>query len=261
MARNPSGSARRPSHRRALKPPSSSRSSWWNGDLACDRTPGDVAAEARMTDLLVRGGTIVTAAGSRQADLAADGGRITAIEPSLEGLTATADRVVDATGMLILPGIVDVHTHTRVATDAEPDRFFQDRSRRPTAARPTFLSFNNPGTGSSPAAERSLRTGLAEWRTATEGDSAIDTGSPWRSPAMPTTRSPSCPPRSMPGIADVEGVHGVRLPAPATGVVRRDAGHERARRDAPGPLRGPGPARCRASPGHSNAARRRRGSS
>ena len=28
--------------------------------------------------------------------------------------------------MLVLPGVVDVHTHTRVASDAEPDRFFQD---------------------------------------------------------------------------------------------------------------------------------------
>ena len=40
----------------------------------------------------------------------------------------------------------------------------------------SFLSFNNPGTGSSPAAERSLLTGLSEWRAATESDSAIDYG-------------------------------------------------------------------------------------
>jgi dihydropyrimidinase len=40
----------------------------------------------------------------------------------------------------------------------------------------TFLSFNNPGTGSSPAAERSLLTGIREWRAATDGDSAIDVG-------------------------------------------------------------------------------------
>ena len=75
-----------------------------------------------MTDLLVRGGTIVTAGGSRRADLAADGGRITAIEPSLDGLAASAERVIDATGMLLLPGVVDAHTHTRVASDREPDR-------------------------------------------------------------------------------------------------------------------------------------------
>jgi dihydropyrimidinase len=118
----------------------------------------------------------VTAAGSRLADLAADGGVITAIESSLEGLADGADRIVDATGMLVLPGVVDVHTHTRVATDTEPDRFFQDSVAAAHGGTTSFLSFNNPGTGSSAAAERSLRTGLTEWRAATDGDSAIDYG-------------------------------------------------------------------------------------
>jgi dihydropyrimidinase len=118
----------------------------------------------------------VTAGGSRRADLSADGGRITAIEPSLAGPAAEADRVIDATGMLVLPGVVDVHTHTRVASDQEPDRFFQDSVAAAYGGTTSFLSFNNPGTGSSPAAERSLLTGLAEWRAATEADSAIDYG-------------------------------------------------------------------------------------
>ena len=78
--------------------------------------------------------------------------------------------------MLVLPGAVDVHTHTRVATDDEPDRFFQDSVAAAFGGTTTFLSFNNPGTGSSPEAERSLITGLAEWRAATDGDAAIDHG-------------------------------------------------------------------------------------
>jgi dihydropyrimidinase len=84
--------------------------------------------------------------------------------------------VIDASGLLVLPGAVDVHTHTRVATDAEPDRFFQDSVAAAFGGTTTFLAFNNPGTGSSPAAERSLLAGLREWRTATERDSAIDYG-------------------------------------------------------------------------------------
>ena len=84
--------------------------------------------------------------------------------------------MVDATGMLVLPGVVDAHTHTRVASDAEPDRFFQDSVAAAYGGTTSFLSFNNPGTGSSPAAERSLRTGLTEWLAATDGDSAIDYG-------------------------------------------------------------------------------------
>ena len=129
-----------------------------------------------MTDLVIRGGTIVTAQGSRRADLAADGGLITAIERSLDGPAANADRVIDATGMLVLPGVVDVHTHTRVASDVEPDRFFQDSVAAAYGGTTSFLSFNNPGTGSSPEAEHSLLTGLAEWRAATDSDSAIDYG-------------------------------------------------------------------------------------
>ncbi len=129
-----------------------------------------------MTDLVVRGGTVVTAAGSRVADVGVDGGVITAIQPDLSGPAAAADRVIEATGMLILPGAVDVHTHTRVATDARPDRFFQDSVAAAHGGTTTFLAFNNPGTGSSPAAERSLLTGLAEWLAATQADSAIDIG-------------------------------------------------------------------------------------
>ena len=129
-----------------------------------------------LTQLLVHGGTIVTAQGSRRADLAADGGRITAIAPSLDGLAAGADRMIDATGLLVLPGAVDVHTHTRIATDTEPDRFFQDSVAAAYGGTTSFLSFNNPGTGSSPEAERSLLTGLSEWGASTDGDSAIDYG-------------------------------------------------------------------------------------
>src|SRR4029077_16279362 len=98
-------------------------------------------------------------------------------EPDLGAVADTgAAEVLDATGLLVLPGAVDVHTHTRVASDAEPDRFFQDSVAAAFGGTTTFLAFNNPGTGSSPAAERSLLAGLREWRAATDGDSAIDYG-------------------------------------------------------------------------------------
>src|SRR4051794_32977098 len=129
-----------------------------------------------MTDLLVRGGTVVTTSGSRHADVAVTGSRIAAVEPDLSALAATAREVVDASGLLVLPGVVDVHTHTRVASDAEPDRFFQDSVAAAFGGTTTFLSFNNPGTGSSPQAARSLAVGLREWRAATASDSAVDVG-------------------------------------------------------------------------------------
>jgi dihydropyrimidinase len=127
-------------------------------------------------DLLVRGGTVVTATGSRRADVLVDGGRIAAILSPEEGERAAASstEVVAADGLLVLPGVVDVHTHTRVASDAEPDRFFQETVAAAFGGTTTLLAFNNPGTGSSAAAERSLVAGLREWRDAVAGDAAID---------------------------------------------------------------------------------------
>lgn len=129
-----------------------------------------------MSDLLVRGGTVVTAGGSRRADLIVTGGRIEALLDPEAGTRAVqgAREVVTADGLLVLPGLIDVHTHTRVASDAEPDRFFQDTIAAAFGGTTTLLAFNNPGTGSSPAAQRSLPTGLREWRAATSSDAAVD---------------------------------------------------------------------------------------
>jgi dihydropyrimidinase len=129
-----------------------------------------------VTDLLLRGGTVVTAGGSRRADVAIRGGSIEAVETDLGGLAAGAEEVIDATGLLVMPGAVDVHTHTRVASDAEPDRFFQDSVAAAFGGTTSFLAFNNPGTGGSEGASRSLLAGLREWRERTEGDPAIDYG-------------------------------------------------------------------------------------
>ena len=101
-------------------------------------------------------------------------GAIEAIEPGQSARATSAREVVDATGLLILPGIVDAHTHARVASDVHPDRFFQDSVAAAFGGTTTFLAFNNPGTGSSPAAERSLLAGLREWRSATNHDSVVD---------------------------------------------------------------------------------------
>jgi dihydropyrimidinase len=130
---------------------------------------------ARAADFLVRGGTVVTASGSQRADVLVRGETIETVADDLPGIASADDvEVIDATGLLVLPGAIDVHTHTRVASDAEPDRFFQDSVAAAFGGTTTFLAFNNPGTGSSPEAERSLLVGLREFRAATTADSAID---------------------------------------------------------------------------------------
>ncbi|HET7676896.1 MAG TPA: dihydropyrimidinase [Candidatus Limnocylindrales bacterium] len=130
-----------------------------------------------MTDLLVRGGTVVTAAGTRRADVAVTAGRIEAVGEGLSDGEARSPReVIDADGLLVLPGCVDVHTHTRVASDAEPDRFFRDSVAAAFGGTTTFLAFNNPGTGVSEAGARSLLVGRDEFRARTADDSAVDFG-------------------------------------------------------------------------------------
>jgi dihydropyrimidinase len=123
-------------------------------------------------DLIIRGGVVVTASGRRETDVAVEGGRIVAVG---DGLSVPPDaREVDASGLLVLPGVVDVHTHTRVASDELPDRFFQDSVAAAYGGTTTFLAFNNPGTGSEQTG--SLPTDVAAWRRQTESDSAIDYG-------------------------------------------------------------------------------------
>ncbi|MBQ5484399.1 MAG: dihydropyrimidinase, partial [Lachnospiraceae bacterium] len=62
-------------------------------------------------DLIIRGGTVVTSTGSFQADVAVDQEKIVAIGTDLK---AEADRIVDATGKLVLPGAIDAHTHMQM---------------------------------------------------------------------------------------------------------------------------------------------------
>ena len=59
-------------------------------------------------ELLIKGGTVVTATESFPADVAVDGGKIVAIG---RDLAVNAEKVVDATGKLVLPGALDAHTH------------------------------------------------------------------------------------------------------------------------------------------------------
>lgn len=124
-----------------------------------------------MADLLITGGSVVTADGPLTADVAIGDGRITAVGPDLP---ADAVDRIDARGLLVLPGAVDVHTHVRLPSTDAPDRFFRDSLAAGLGGTTTFLSFNNPGTGISQDGQRSLLRGMAEFRERTAGESAID---------------------------------------------------------------------------------------
>src|SRR5687767_6505931 len=63
-----------------------------------------------MHDLVIRGGRVVdgTGAPARTADVAIDDGRVSEVG-DLGGASAT--QTIDADGLLVTPGFVDVHTH------------------------------------------------------------------------------------------------------------------------------------------------------
>src|ERR1700680_3220037 len=60
-------------------------------------------------DTIIRNGTVVTASDTYTADIGINGDKISAIAAQLP--IENAGRVIDATGLLVIPGGIDVHTH------------------------------------------------------------------------------------------------------------------------------------------------------
>ena len=70
-------------------------------------------------DLIIRGGEVVDGTGAprRRVDVAIEGDRIVAVGDDL----GTAERTIDADGMLVTPGWVDIHTHYDGQVTWDPD--------------------------------------------------------------------------------------------------------------------------------------------
>ncbi len=65
----------------------------------------------RTQDILIRGGDVLTAKGVfEKGDVLMKGGRIAAVGANLD---AGGARVLDASGLLVAPGLVDIHCHLR----------------------------------------------------------------------------------------------------------------------------------------------------
>src|SRR3974390_794513 len=61
-----------------------------------------------MSTTLIRNGTVVTARDTTHADVLIEEGRIREVRPGIPAGQAT---VIDAAGMYVMPGGIDVHTH------------------------------------------------------------------------------------------------------------------------------------------------------
>jgi N-acyl-D-amino-acid deacylase len=107
-----------------------------------------------MFDLIIRNGTVVdgTGAAPYTADVAIRDGIIAAIGASIPALDADVAEVIDATGKVVTPGFVDVHTHY-------DGQLTWDSLLEPSSAHGvTTVIAGNCGVGFAP-----VRPGAQEW--------------------------------------------------------------------------------------------------
>jgi dihydropyrimidinase len=123
-----------------------------------------------MTTSAIRGGTILTASGAHTADLVVRDGVIESWHAP--GAAIDVDEVVDATGMHVAPGFVDVHTHleTVVAGVSTADDFASGTRAAAFGGTTTVVDFVRQG----PAEDLLDRLSDASGRA--RGRCAIDYG-------------------------------------------------------------------------------------
>jgi dihydropyrimidinase len=124
-----------------------------------------------MIDLVIRGGQVVTPDGVGLWDVAVEGERIAAITAP-DTLPRDVGRVIDATGKLVIPGAIDVHTHMELpfgGTFAK-DTFETGTRAAAFGGTTTIIDFAVQSRGAS------LHAGLDAWRAKAEGNATTDYG-------------------------------------------------------------------------------------
>jgi dihydropyrimidinase len=121
-----------------------------------------------MERILIKNGTIVTAADTVRADLLINGGVTARIGPGLDDPDA---QVIDAAGCYVLPGGVDVHTHLNLVANGVKvgDGFFQGTAA--AAFGGTTCVVEHPGFG---PAGCSLRHQVERYQAEADGQALVD---------------------------------------------------------------------------------------
>ncbi len=105
-------------------------------------------------DILISGGAIIDGSGSDEfvADVGIRAGKIVSIG-KLEG--ATAERVIDARGLKVVPGFIDIHSH--VDTDLFRDPKAESKVRQGVTTEVSGMDGDSPAPLGGPALEGYLR--------------------------------------------------------------------------------------------------------
>jgi dihydroorotase len=100
-----------------------------------------VTTQTPTIDLLIKGGHVIDPANGVDGvmDVAVAGGKIARVAANIEAGTAT--RTADATGMYVVPGLIDIHSHVFFGT--EKDAYL---SNADTAVQPDSHSFRSGQT-------------------------------------------------------------------------------------------------------------------
>src|SRR6185369_14891279 len=112
-----------------------------------------------MFETLISGGTLVNAQEERKADLAIADGRIAATLPP--GERVEARRVLDVSGCLLLPGLVDVHAHLREPGLTHKEDFYSGTHAAALGGVTTILDMPTDDPWTATAAQLSKKTALA----------------------------------------------------------------------------------------------------
>jgi dihydropyrimidinase len=118
---------------------------------------------------LIRGGRVVTAVDDYRADILIEGETVSTIGAKLD---VEADRVIDATGKLVIPGGIDPHTHMELpfgGTEASDD-FHTGTVAAAHGGTTTIIDFAVQYKG------QSLVEGVDNWHKKAEGKCVIDYG-------------------------------------------------------------------------------------
>src|ERR1700744_3269831 len=123
-----------------------------------------------MPTVLIQNGTVVNADSTVRADVLIDGGAIKDIRPNIPPNSATT--IVDATGLLLLPGGIDAHTHLDMpfgGTNSADD--FETGTRAAAiGGTTTIVDFAIQARGTK------MRTALDTWWKKAAGKACIDYG-------------------------------------------------------------------------------------
>ena len=119
---------------------------------------------------LIRNGTVVTARETKPADVRIEGGRIQEVGPNLPA--HSADNVIDATGMYVMPGGIDAHTHLDMPLGriVSTDDFETGTRAAAFGGTTTIVDFAIQDRGTR------MRDALDTWWKKAEGRATIDYG-------------------------------------------------------------------------------------